>query len=89
MVISGSELSAARDEIGSLLEELGLSAYRYEVEPRDRGPWSLIVECRAPDGWQRVELELPAELLGTGDAGAHRGALARLAEVLSDCLRNP
>jgi hypothetical protein len=82
-----SELSAARDGIGRMLEGLGLSTYRYEVEPREGGLWSLVVECRAPDGWRRVELELPAGALAPGDEPARRDTLARLAEALPDCAR--
>ena len=87
MVISASELSAARDEVAGMLEELALSGYRYEVEPDDEGRWSLVVECSASGGWKRVELVLPRVALGSRDSGAHRQAVLRLSDALTDCLR--
>lgn len=47
MQLSQKELTEARDTVQSLLEQLGLAAYLFEVEPRP-DHWEVRVEC-APD----------------------------------------
>lgn len=47
MRLSEKELNEARDTVQTLLEQLGLAAYLFEVEPRT-DHWEVRVEC-APD----------------------------------------
>ena len=42
--ISESDLAQARVAVGALMEELGVIAHLYAVEPR-QGIWAVIVEC--------------------------------------------
>jgi hypothetical protein len=44
MMLSERELTQARETVASLLETLGLTAYLFEVEPRE-GRWEVRVEC--------------------------------------------
>lgn len=63
MTVTSAELALADQAAKALLEQLGLSTYLYEVEPRD-GAWVLRLDCAAPDGWQSVTLALDkAQLL--------------------------
>lgn len=54
MTVSTTELTRARAAAERLLESVGLEAYLYEVEPGDDGGWTLVLECAAGDGWQRL-----------------------------------
>lgn len=53
MELSIQMLAEAREAAGAALEELGLAAYLFEVEPRE-GPWELRVECAVPEGWETL-----------------------------------
>ncbi|WP_020146858.1 hypothetical protein [Thioalkalivibrio sp. ALJ15] len=50
MALSIEELSRAREVVSGLLEELHLSNYTFDVEPRDGG-WEIQIECAADSGW--------------------------------------
>lgn len=66
MTLSTVDLAKARDLAKTILEELRLDAYIYEIEPRD-DYWELTVECACEidGGWKRVTLQVPKkELLG-------------------------
>lgn len=69
-----------------LLEQLGLEAYLFEVEPRP-GPWEVRVECANPDGWQSVILAVELDrLLGSRSNGADRTRLLEdWGERLAEC----
>jgi hypothetical protein len=57
MQLSERELVEARDTVQDLLEQLGLAAYLFEVEPRsDR--WEVRVECAPDSGWQSSVLSV-------------------------------
>jgi hypothetical protein len=88
MTLSRSELAQARDVISRVLEELGLDAYLFEVEPRE-GPWEIRVECAVDDGWETCRLRANKEYLlrGTDDAAVHEVLLDNWREALSDCRR--
>lgn len=48
---SARDLLRAKEAAEALLDELGIDAYLFEVEPRN-GPWLLKVDCAIEDGWQ-------------------------------------
>lgn len=51
MDLSASNLAEARETVGELLEQLGLTAYLFEVEPR-ADHWEVRVECALDSAWQ-------------------------------------
>ena len=56
------DMRSAREAVERVLEELGLRAFVYTVEPKDAS-WVLSVECATDGGWQTVALTVdPAEL---------------------------
>ena len=83
---SEADLALAKAAVGSLLEDLGLSAHLYAVEPRER-KWAVIVECATESGWQRAELQAGLELLAAirGDAKARAALLAQWRTHLAAC----
>ncbi|MFP4560681.1 MAG: hypothetical protein ACLFRB_07160 [Thiohalorhabdus sp.] len=86
MRISGDELERARAATEHLLEELGVEAYLFQVEPRD-GYWEVDVECAVRQGWQRIVLRVGRErLLASWKQGEVRDALlAEWGSELEDC----
>ena len=62
MEISAEELRLAREVVEDLLEEMGLVAYLYEVEPAAR-EWMVRVECALDGGWQMVQIPVVKENL--------------------------
>ena len=83
---SEADLAPAKAAVGTLLENLGLTAHLYAVEPRD-GMWAVVVECATGSGWQRVELRAGAELLDAirGDHAARKALLSQWRAHLDDC----
>jgi hypothetical protein len=82
---SEADLARAKFAVASVLDDLGLSAHLYAVEPR-HGQWAVIVECATESGWQRAELQAGAELLETlGDPEARATLLAQWRGRLGDC----
>lgn len=62
MPLSTMELAEARQAVSDLLEQAGLDAYLFEVEPR-QGHWELRLECAIPDGWQTLVLPVDKDSL--------------------------
>jgi hypothetical protein len=62
MPLSTVELAEARQAASDLLEQAGLEAYLFEIEPR-QGHWELRVECAIPQGWQTLALPVDKDLL--------------------------
>lgn len=89
MNISTRALTQAKEATAGLLEQLGLEAYLFEVEPRD-GPWEVHVDCALRDGWQSLTLPVDVtRLLDTRSNEALRLQVlqdwrARLGLPLSD-----
>lgn len=77
MELSTKELTQARDTVEGLLEQLGLSAYLFEVEPRT-DHWEVHVECAPDSGWQSSVLNVEEGWLEACriDAGARAKLLA-------------
>lgn len=62
MDLSAKNLAEARDTVGRLLEQLGLSAYLFEVEPY-ADQWKVRVECARNSGWQSSLLVVDDNML--------------------------
>jgi hypothetical protein len=62
MQLSQRELIEARDTVEGLLEQLGLAAYLFEVEPR-LDHWEVRVECAPDSGWQSSVLNVDEDWL--------------------------
>lgn len=89
MNLSARSLNDAREITAGLLEQLGLDAYLFEVEPRD-GPWEVRIECAQPDGWQTLLLPVEIErLLGCAHDGDERTRLLRDWAARLDACRRP
>ena len=88
MSVSLLQLAQARELLTELLDELGLAAYRFEVEPHETA-WRILVECEVDGGWRSVSLDAPLESLAGSQNGhaLRRTLLARLADSLSECRR--
>lgn len=87
MTLSTVELAQARTAVAALLEQLGLTAYLFEVEPRD-GAWEVRVECAtAAKEWQSVVFPVDREQLGASiaDETLRRKLLAQWAKHLAAC----
>ena len=77
MGMSTIELAKAKDAVAAILEGLGLSAYLFEVEPRD-GRWELRMDCATAEGWQSLQLQVEKDrLLAAATDPAVREELAR------------
>jgi hypothetical protein len=80
----------ARAEAERLLDELGLRAYIFTLEPKEPG-WQLTVDCAVEGGWQTVTLPIDPEELRAAvhDAAARERLRTAWGERLGTCLRGP
>ena len=62
MNISTQQLIDAKEAAGDLIEQLGLKAYVFGIEPH-AGPWEVRVECGHGGMWQSVTLMVDAARL--------------------------
>ncbi len=62
MDLSAKNLADARETVGRLLEQLGLTAYLFEVEPYAE-QWKVRVECALDSGWQSSLLMVDDNML--------------------------
>ena len=62
MSVSVEELTQAREMVYRVLDTLHVDAYIFEVEPHNEH-WEIIVECAISEGWSRVLLSAPREIL--------------------------
>ena len=88
MTLSGTELAGATEAASAVLEELGLDAYLFAVEPRE-GSWELTLECAVDEGWQTIKLPVDVhELLESRrDAGVRSRLTARWGAKFAECRR--
>lgn len=88
MAFSGSELAGARKAASTVLDELGLDAYLFSVEPRE-GNWELTLECAVEQGWQTLTLSVDIhELLASHtDAGVRSRLTESWGAKLAGCRR--
>ena len=84
-----TDLVRARAAVDMLLDDLGLAAHIFAVEPR-AGRWSVIVECATESGWQRAEMTAGPELLAAirGDAEARAAVLVQWRAHLAACRKD-
>lgn len=90
MNISTGRLIEAREVTSGLLEQLGLEAYLFEVEPRE-GPWEVRVECARNGQWQSATLAVDIVRLldSRADAAVRARMLADWGERLAACRPMP
>jgi hypothetical protein len=88
MTLSMNELAQAREVVSKVLDELGIDAYLFEVEPRE-GQWEITVECAVADGWETCRLTADKEYLlrGVDDALVHEVLSDNWREALAGCRR--
>ncbi len=88
MPISTDELLKAREAVRALLDQLRLSTYVFEVEPRE-GEWEVRIECAVDKGWQRSTLPVAKTLLlaCAQDRGLRERLLADWSTHLAACRR--
>lgn len=86
MSISIVELATAKEAVSALLDDLGLEAYLFEIEPGDRR-WEVRLECAIEPGWESVMLPVDKlKLLASReDAAVHAELLAAWRERLAAC----
>lgn len=91
MPLSIAQLAQARERCAELLEELGLEAYLYEIEPRE-GLWELRIDCALtrPGTWESTSLPVAAEALLAASEGsaARQQLLSEWRRHLSACKQN-
>lgn len=76
--ITTQNLAQAKEAAGMLLDQLGLPAYLFEVEPREQGEWRVRVDCAVGDAWRSLVIPVDAErLLDTASNPAARDQLLR------------
>lgn len=51
MNLTTSNLAEAKETVGNLLDQLGLTSYLFEIEPR-ADSWEVRVECALDSSWQ-------------------------------------
>jgi hypothetical protein len=88
MALSILELASAREMVRSLLEQLRLEAYLFEVEPHARN-WKIRVDCGINEKWQSMVLEISSEQLTASreDGPARDALLAAWHDQLGACAR--
>ncbi len=88
MTWSTMELAEARDIVQSLLDELGLRAYLFEIEPRQQD-WELRIDCALNGEWQSTRLRVDSRRLQAcrEDDAARRDLLAQWRPHLEHCQR--
>ena len=88
MSISTLDLAKARESANTILEELLLDAFIYEVEPRD-DVWELTIECacEVDGGWETIMLRVPKRMLldSFDDDKAKQHLFEYWKKMLADC----
>jgi hypothetical protein len=85
MQFSEKTLIEARETVQALLDQLGLAAYLFEVEPRT-DHWEIRIECAPNSGWQSSVLNVDEQTLLACrfDAAARDRMLNELRKHLQD-----
>jgi len=86
MKLSTNELAEMRRTVETLLDELNLEAYLFEIEPKE-GQWEIKIECAINEGWETCLLTAETDYLlhGIDDAIARRVLLDNWREALAAC----
>ncbi|HKJ77397.1 MAG TPA: hypothetical protein VKA64_09350 [Gammaproteobacteria bacterium] len=88
MDVSTVELSRARELVGDVLDEIGIDAYLFDIEPGEPD-WQVRVECAVEGGWTRHTTVVAKERLleASEDADARRALREEWERALGACLR--
>ena len=80
------DLTRCTEAARRLLEELGLAAYRFAIEPGETS-WELRLECSAPEGWSSLVVPFDHEALAATlvDPVAHERMLDSWRDELRGC----
>jgi hypothetical protein len=84
MAINSKELIRVREVIESVLEQLDVDAYLFEVEPSGE-QWELKVECAIEQGWGSFTVALAQPPVGSEDEQA--ALLEQCRTALAACKR--
>jgi hypothetical protein len=87
MALAIQDLAQAREVLAGLLEDLGIDASLFEVEPQE-GHWKLTIECATRDGgWETINMSIDKDHLmrGDDDAVVHEFLVDELRDRLSEC----
>lgn len=89
MHLSTTELAKAKNAVTSLLDELGLQSYLFDVEPRE-AQWQVKIECAAPDGaWQSIQMEIDKDLLtNSHEPGSRSKVIENWRGRFNDCFKS-
>lgn len=84
--ITTRDLAQAKEAVNLLLDELRLSNYLFDVEPRT-GPWEVRIDCAAGGVWHSLTLTVDmAELTEViADPAARQKLLRRWRSALGAC----
>jgi tRNA nucleotidyltransferase (CCA-adding enzyme) len=63
MIPLAHDIRSARAAVERLLDEIGLRAYTYTVEPKENG-WTVRIECATADGFQQATFAIDPQALG-------------------------
>lgn len=82
-----AELAQVREVVQTLLDELGLDAYLFEVEPM-KEKWEIKIECAVEEGWETFRLTARRDYLlrGVDESVIHEMLLDDWREALSACV---
>ncbi len=86
MALSIHDLGQAREAAAGVLDDLGLEAYVFDVEPGETA-FRVHVEYRTTAGWQTRDMQVAPRQLA--DAAGDARSRARLAEQWGDWLDLP
>ena len=83
------DMPGVRAAVERIVDELGLDAFVYTVEPREAG-WELRVECAIEEGWQVITLPVdPGKLVASlSDAGAREELRAAWFPHFRACIKS-
>ena len=82
------EVEQATQSTAALLDELGLAAYLFAIEPH-AGGWELKVECAVDEGWEAIVLPVDVQLLlaSRSDPSARAQLIQAWGPKLAACRR--
>lgn len=86
MEITSVQLERARETLSTLLDEIGLTDYVFDVEPGEQR-WDVNIECAIDQNWECFHLTVDPEYIirGKDDAIVHQFLLDEWSEALKDC----
>lgn len=88
MQITSNQLIQARETVTTLLDEIGLENYMFEIKPQ-QGRWDINLECNTDQGWECIQLSANEEYIvrGKDDAVLHQFLIDEWSEQLKHARR--